>query len=107
MVRGPSSTPGRQWWWMSIMSCGLRVAGCGVHNSEPATPNPQRLRTFQLALALLAALLLVVVVVIRLLVRVAVLVQVEVVEDGAEHRDVGLAETLGGALHEIARRVAA
>src|SRR5437016_6549540 len=69
-VRGPSSTPGRQWWWMSIT----------------------RLSAFQLALV---RRLVVVVVVVALLVGVAVLVQVEVVEDRAEDGDVALAEPLG------------
>src|SRR3954452_1893213 len=83
--RGPSSTPGRQWWWMSIKLL-PRLA----------------YRRF-----LAGASLGVVVVVVALLERVAVLLEVEVIEDRAEDRDVALAQTLGRALHDVARRLPA
>src|ERR1043165_3598339 len=54
-----------------------------------------------------AVLFAVVVVVVALLERVAVLLQVEVVEDRAEHRNVALAEPLGRAHDQLARRLAA
>src|ERR1051326_669822 len=48
-----------------------------------------------------------VVVVVALLERVAVLLEIEIVEQRAEDRDVALAQALGGALYEIAWRLSA
>src|ERR1051326_9329717 len=45
-----------------------------------------------------------VVVVVALLERVAVLLEIEIVEQRAEDRDVALAQALGGALYEIDRK---
>src|SRR5437868_2561203 len=90
------------------MSAGWRPSSAASRHLLPARGEKDLTRS---AYSLLrcggAALFAVVVVVVALLERVAVLLQVEVVQDRAEHGDVALAEPLGGALHEVARGLAA
>src|ERR1700690_3089156 len=92
---GPSSTPGRQWWWMSIIVPAKRR---WIDSECLGATWPRRLlrdrQFFRLGLAIVGVVLFAE--------AVGVLAQIEVVEQGAEHRDVALPETVRRALNELA-----